>query len=693
MAGDNDSEVPIAITALIIAIAALFAATLQILQAIFASARGLPNCNSVVMGGWSKGTKIRPKITQMRLEVKFEAPIIFLAPPNNTGKPESKNDVWCAEGTEASCRKSRLDWDTLFRDWHSKANEKVHTVDMELATWVYLLVAIEKMERDSKYWELGKFHREGYPGTVPKDLPEPTLAVKIQAKERSFDANPAIKKPFATSTISHLIELAAILGIYWKVFDRDSNQYRAEGNGYSLTGSRIADLGVQFTFEKTGDTSFKERRVIPTSEVKELCFGRVPTLFREKKNLDEDVEWQKELKTSSGTGIKVEILQMGSVEEIAETLTQIGCNGNTTLFYKEGKKHRHLFPVTFEILGMLARVLHIRGRCFRFLPNPTIFPWYSGSFSLPRLLDAFSERILDDLTMIEEEIEAVPDDSLDKGVRSAVADIRALSESAADLHEAFERDPTLTCDRMTALHGAIAAADDMLKAREQEIVLDVLRRHLQEVLAAINNNPDSGGASSRQGSVSFGHLLGIPLEMRESRFMDTYFKRILWRVVGSAKNSRREDEVVSQAIHEDTEERLSRHENGQSQAGNAAAFVSSPSPETSSPTEPPAAAGSPIESPAVESIPTPGISKRGSWPQRVETELHKRTDTARMNTIAEQPDWTTTATKHVEMQRAAVWYTLVFRMICWLMLHDFDKKDVQLPKSELIGNRQTVFIL
>ncbi|TQN65068.1 hypothetical protein CSHISOI_10352 [Colletotrichum shisoi] len=294
MAGDNDSEVPIAITALIIAIAALFAATLQILQAIFASARGLPNCNSVVMGGWSKGTKIRPKITQMRLDVKFEAPIIFLAPPNNTGKPESKNDV---------------------------------------------------------------------------------------------------------------------------------------------------------------------------------C--------------------------------------------------------------------------------------------------------------------------------------------------------------------------------------------------------------------------------SRQGSVSFGHLLGIPLEMRESRFMETYFKRILWRVVGSAKNSRREDEVVSQAIHEDTEKRLSRHENGQPQAGDAVAFASSPSPETSSPTEPPAAAASPspIESPAVESIPTPGISKRGPWPQRVETEVHNRTDAARLNTIAEQPDWTTTATKHVEMQRAAVWYTLVFRMICWLMLHDFDKKDVQLPKSELIGNRQTVFIL
>ncbi|GKT51140.1 uncharacterized protein ColSpa_11321 [Colletotrichum spaethianum] len=345
MAGDGkDNELPIAIAALVIAIAALIAATLQILQATFASARGLPNCNAVVMGGWSKATKTRLKITQLRLVVKFEAPVIFLAPPRNESRPEPSLEMWSAEGTEKSCQKNRLDWAKLFKDLGSKATEKVHTVDMELATWVYLLIAIEKMEKDSKSWELAKFRQEGFPGTVPSDLPEPTLAVKIQAKQRSFDTIPAMKKPFATSTISHLVELAAILGIYWKVFDRDNNQYRAEGNGYSLTGSRIADLGIQFVFEKTGHTAFEARRVIPTSEVKELCFGRVPTLFRKKVNYDEDVDWQKELKTSSGTGIKVEILQMSSVEEIAETLTQIGCNGNTTLYYTDKKKHRHLFP-------------------------------------------------------------------------------------------------------------------------------------------------------------------------------------------------------------------------------------------------------------------------------------------------------------------------------------------------------------
>ena len=40
-----------------------------------------------------------------------------------------------------------------------------------------------------------------------------------------------------------------------------------------------------------------------------------------------------------------------------------------------------------------------------------------------------------------------------------------------------------------------------------------------------------------------------------------------------------------------------------------------------------------------------------------------------------------------------VWCTLVFRMLCWLLLHDFHKKDVQISKSELFGSRQPVYIM
>lgn len=369
---NGGSDVVVAIVALVVSVVALFAATLQIMQAIFASAKGLPNCTEDVMGGWAGGTTKRPKFKELRLEVRFQAPIIFLAPPKNMNKPE-KGDMWSVEGTKDSCTKNRLDYDKIFpkqeptsensNEKPSKPPEKVHTVDNELATWVYLLIAVERMEKDSKEWELSKLQGENewLPHSIKPNLPEPTLAVKVQAKNRSFDANPSIKKPYATSTISHLIELAAILGLYWRVFDRDNNQYRAEGNGYSLTGSRVPDLGVVFVFEKTGHTSFEERRVIPTSEVKELCFGRVPTFYRDKKDPDEDLEWQKEFTTSSGTGTKVEILQLSTRDAIAETLTQIGCNGKTTLFYKEGKKDRHLFSGTYPVYwATICEFVHVQ---------------------------------------------------------------------------------------------------------------------------------------------------------------------------------------------------------------------------------------------------------------------------------------------------------------------------------------------
>ncbi|KAH6988680.1 hypothetical protein EDB80DRAFT_690236 [Ilyonectria destructans] len=39
-----------------------------------------------------------------------------------------------------------------------------------------------------------------------------------------------------------------------------------------------------------------------------------------------------------------------------------------------------------------------------------------------------------------------------------------------------------------------------------------------------------------------------------------------------------------------------------------------------------------------------------------------------------------------------IWTTLVFRMLCWLLLHDFHENDVQIPKSELFSNQLPVYI-
>lgn len=40
-----------------------------------------------------------------------------------------------------------------------------------------------------------------------------------------------------------------------------------------------------------------------------------------------------------------------------------------------------------------------------------------------------------------------------------------------------------------------------------------------------------------------------------------------------------------------------------------------------------------------------------------------------------------------------IWCTLVFRMLCWLMLHDFHKKDIQVSKSDVFDSRLPVYIL
>jgi hypothetical protein len=39
-----------------------------------------------------------------------------------------------------------------------------------------------------------------------------------------------------------------------------------------------------------------------------------------------------------------------------------------------------------------------------------------------------------------------------------------------------------------------------------------------------------------------------------------------------------------------------------------------------------------------------------------------------------------------------VWCVLIFRMICWLLLHDFHKLDVQIDKDGLFGSRLPVYV-
>ncbi|KAK3368306.1 hypothetical protein B0H63DRAFT_455091 [Podospora didyma] len=67
----------------------------------------------------------------------------------------------------------------------------------------------------------------------------------------------------------------------------------------------------------------------------------------------------------------------------------------------EGSKLAHVFPVAFEVLGMMCESLYISGSWFRTLPNPTMFTWPKYSFSIHRLLATFLDSVYDQMALLE----------------------------------------------------------------------------------------------------------------------------------------------------------------------------------------------------------------------------------------------------------------------------------------------------
>ncbi|KAH6648317.1 hypothetical protein BKA67DRAFT_360231 [Truncatella angustata] len=706
MADDDTSELAVAAVALVVACVALLAAVVQLIQSIYATGKGLPNLDERVMGEWAKFSGVWFKWWQLRLEVDFEAPVIFLAPARNTRGPVKDADIWYARG----CPKSFKDFGVKDSndDDQSPKRERVHTVDNELATWVTLLEAIQKMEKLSRRWEDKQWldSRTRNSQVTRPELKEHTitLAVGMQRKKRSFDAVPTVKRPYATTTICHLVELAAVLGLYWKEFNRDQNKYRAEGNGYSLLGNRVDDFGIVFVFEKTGWASFKDTRIIPTHEVKELCFGNVPTFYREN-NLDADDEWashmieQKSLKT----------LQLGSRQEIADTLSLIGCNTKTILnFQKEDPKQMtHLFPVTFEIVGMLGRTLHVKGRPFRYLPNPTSVAWNSQRFSLRRMLREFERNLSHGINGRSETH------------HSFTSDLQRIQALASKLQRNLpDQMDQFMPEHLDEIHGAIDETDRMLSedSKDKSVVLDVLRRHVQEVIQAINSKVDPTNMDQLSSPIlsrpsSFDDLLNVPPEKREEVLMKKYFNEIRLRVVVIGSTSGHDD-------HDAIEASLHIHANSPQQRKQIRDEFSQTELQQQ------------LQQPQEITQARPGSIADSVGGQHQISDLHKSNDgdsaispptsqksrfstvgpphPIRTNTVglglgsrastiprhnARARTWDSVESEFYEPRRSDIWCTLVFRMLCWLLLHDFDKHDVQLSKSELMGSRLPVYVM
>lgn len=346
---DQLSQNVFGLVALIISLIALLTTCLQVLQQYFSSAEGYRRCAESVMGPWNKGTHRKLNWREFRVEVIFETPVIFIAPPTNTRGPIMDRDIFYLNGSAGSYMETMVLEPEEQQKTEKEAVQRVHTADDERASWVTLLSNLQKKERDSRAWDVNRRLKISANGAnasqkALKNVPAYELAVGLQVKTRSWDFVPSsITRPYATSAICHLVEMMALMGMYWKVFDQIQWNLRAEGNGFILTSTTVHGLGVMVVFAVTGKSKFEENRVIPAEHIKELCFGTVPNIFEEDSYLKlEDPESQSLS------------LKFGSQADVELTLESFGCTPQILTRYK--KDHRHIFPSEFSFFSPVKNV-------------------------------------------------------------------------------------------------------------------------------------------------------------------------------------------------------------------------------------------------------------------------------------------------------------------------------------------------
>ncbi|KAH6856334.1 hypothetical protein B0I37DRAFT_367137 [Chaetomium sp. MPI-CAGE-AT-0009] len=485
--GTGSTEVgslAVAIVALVVALVALLGTTAQVFQQYLATAAGYSNCGKRVMGPWARHTKLVFHPWELRFEVVFRSPDITVMAP----RPDSAGDVNDMQSwdVEEPMRPRQL---TL----NDKNNEDI--IADYSATWLALLSTVRSMLRE---------------GGPPSGSQSETVSVRVHAKLQTLDLMPeGVKKPYATTTLGSIVVLAGMLGLHWKQFDRTNDRYVADGNGLLFTGFSVPHLGIMFTFTRYDIPRFPPAsRVIPTVGLLEYCFGLVPTVFRP--SSASLPRYLTDVPRDLGT------LRLGSPLEIASTLALLQCD---RWIIESLGSIEHVFPVVFELVGMLGRPMHMRGIPGRTLPNPLPYRWDDKRFSPRRLLIACANQIRNlSADILANETELV-------GVVSSLGEPSQASTHAP--HDLFCLLPESEPNFLHKLHDTVDWCDKWLCLRnyesKQETLL-IVRTHINTFWGSLLKVRDAEQVGKLFDLHLFlEHIDKVHLEERETMLVKMYF--------------------------------------------------------------------------------------------------------------------------------------------------------------------------
>ncbi|KAM0355348.1 hypothetical protein ACHAP4_007326 [Fusarium culmorum] len=289
--------------------------------------RSPPNCGENVIGRWSNSRTKTWKSKEFRTEIQYEVPFIFVSTPGSTEGYIDGAQIHFIDGTRKSLDATRTDLEPPPTSTKTKTGRIVKN---ERATWLTLLSGLQKMENQSQNWTRQQ---------IMSLRPRPTsaqailssvsgkhsLRTALQCERKSWDdMPPSVNRPYATTTMSQLIEMITMLGIYWRDFNPTYNIYQAEGNGFLVKGHNISGLGIMFYVQALDKAIFEENRPVPNREVTRLAFGQLPNILSQ-------------------------VVRLGSRKDMADTLTTLGCDHTSSnYFLRDGTMTSHIFPNTYQ---------------------------------------------------------------------------------------------------------------------------------------------------------------------------------------------------------------------------------------------------------------------------------------------------------------------------------------------------------
>lgn len=291
--------------------------------------------------------------------------------------------------------------------------------------------------------------------------------------------------------------------------------------------------------------------------------------------------------------------------------------------------------VAFEITGMLGRTLHIKNSLFRFLPNPTFYHWDRKYFSMRKLLQEYRSEI-GRLEADEQQLGELKD------LANAIADLLIRKPERNEARRA-KRAVEDAIDRplMDILHETLDKCDLFLRKKGRKGVELVLREHVQELLRMVNSEGEYGSPSSATAGAGAGSS-GLAMA-GDSRALDSRG--------GEARGAGplRFDDVMtaSPEIRQRTLMRI---------------YFTRLRPRVVQ------------------------LAEEAWLQQQGDGDSDDEGDEANGDSGGSKSNGPR------KLEATSVWCALVLRMLCWLLLHDFSKMDVQISKSELLGSRLPVYI-